>query len=354
MDPIKMVSSINNTIEKVKKVFGNLIFSTGSEGYDNIQKWLVKNFITKYSFGVIYGKSGSRKSFIAIDLSCAIATGSYWQNQRTHAGGVIYVAAEGQIGMSRRVKAWEKANNKKVEHLYILGQSIIMSEKSSRNDLINSIRQIECNDKIKIELVVLDTLARNFDGDENSSEAMGRFIQGCDLVKEATNVSILCVHHSGKDASKGGRGSSSLIGACDFEYRVTHDEKTGLTTLSNTKQKEAESAPDLVFDFQSIDLGIICEDGKPITSLGLSVPAEVKIEDTWENNLLLKGLKEVFNGMCTRAELRSIFPVKAGTKENTANQQFRRAVEELLKAKKITIQQSGNKAHPNDIITAIV
>uniref|UniRef100_UPI0038F7B5F9 AAA family ATPase n=1 Tax=Streptomyces galilaeus TaxID=33899 RepID=UPI0038F7B5F9 len=78
-----------NTQSKVK--YGSLEFSIGSDGFDNIQPWLVKSFFSKSSFGVLYGKSGSRKSFIAIDLSCSIATGTPWQDKNVAAGAVVYV-----------------------------------------------------------------------------------------------------------------------------------------------------------------------------------------------------------------------------------------------------------------------
>ncbi|MBN3001845.1 AAA family ATPase [Vibrio alginolyticus] len=349
-----MVEPIKKTFKRIKEIFGKLFFSRGSEGFDNIQEWLIKGFISKRSFGVVFGKSGSRKSFITIDMSCAIASGASWQNRRTQTGAVVYIAAEGQVGMSRRVKAWEKANSRKVDNLYILGHSIMMSIPSARDDLINSIKEIEDKNKVKVELIVLDTLARNFDGDENSSDAMGKFIHGCDLVKEAINASILCVHHSGKDASRGGRGSSALNAACDYEFQVTHDSKTGLTTLSNTKQKDAEEAASLIFEFQPVDLGIKCEDGEPITSLALLAPAATKNNKNGDNNPLLKALREVFGGSCTREDLRKhCFPPKEGIAANTTNQNFKRTLAVLVDNGLVSVEQKGKIANSNDIITIV-
>jgi len=346
----------NNTTARnnIINEYGKLSFFRGSEGYDNIQEWLVKSIIPKRSFGVIFGKSGSRKSFLAIDISCAIATGSLWHNHRTQAGAVVYVAAEGQTGMAKRVRAWEIATSEQVEHLYTLGQGIVISDPSARNTLINAIHDLEDTNGIKVRLIVLDTLARNFEGDENNSDSMGKFIRGCDLVKEATNASVLCVHHSGKDASKGGRGSSALNAACDFEFQVTHDSKTGLTTLSNTKQKDAEEAPDLVFDFQSIDLGIVCEEGEPITSLALLTQATTKNNNSGDNNPVLKALRETFNGRCTREELRAhCFPPKEGIAANTTNQNFKRALAVLVNKGLVSVAQKGKIANNSDIITVV-
>lgn len=335
----------------IKNIYGKFNFSRGSEGFDNIQTWVVKGFFPKSSFGVIYGKSGSRKSFLAIDISCSIATGTPWQNKKVSTGAVVYIAAEGQTGMARRIKAWEIVNGKKVENLYILGQSLLISEASARQNIIEAIQDIENKNGVKVELVVLDTLARNFEGDENSSDAMGKFIRSCDLAKTATDTTILCIHHCGKDTTKGGRGSSALIGACDFEFQVTHNMNTHLTTLSNTKQKDAEAAPELVFEFKSVDLGVFCEDNEPITSLALVAPATIKNEKNGENSPVLKVLRETFGGRCTREELRKqCFPPKENIKANTTTKKFARALMELVEKGLVSVQQAGDKAHSCDII----
>lgn len=266
----------NKKINENVSTYGPLEFTRGSAGFDNVQPWLLTGFIPKESVGVMYGKSASRKSFIAIDISCAIATGSLWHNQKTRKGGVVYVAAEGQMGISKRVKAWEIVTGQQVDQLYILGQAVVMSDATAQFNLILAIQELEKQNDITVELIILDTLARNFSGDENNNDAMGKFIRGCDFVKASTGASVLAIHHSGKDVSKGGRGHSSLHGAIDCEFQVSHDSKTGLTTLSNTKMKDFEEADDVIFDFKPIQLGITSEDGDPITSLSLLTPATFK------------------------------------------------------------------------------
>ena len=347
----------NKKINENASTYGLLEFTRGSAGFDNVQQWLLTGFIPKESVGVMYGKSASRKSFIAIDISCAIATGSLWHNQKTRKGGVVYVAAEGQMGISKRVKAWEIVTGQQVDQLYILGQAVVISETTAQNNLIQAIQEIEKHNDIKIELIVLDTLARNFSGDENNNDAMGKFIRGCDFVKTSTSASVLAIHHSGKDVSKGGRGHSSLHGAIDCEFQVSHDSKTGLTTLSNTKMKDAEETQDLVFDFQPIELGITSEDGEPITSLALLTPATIKnnkSKTSDDNSPLLKALRDTFDGRCTRAELRThCYPPREGVAANTINQKFKRALTALIEQNLVSVQQRGATANQNDIITAV-
>lgn len=347
----------NKTNKENASTYDSLEFTRGSAGFDNVQQWLLTDFIPKESVGVMYGKSGSRKSFIAIDISCAIATGSLWHNQKTHKGAVVYVAAEGQMGIPRRVKAWEIVTGQQVDQLYILGQAVVMSDAAAQNKLIKAIHELEKHNDIKVELIVLDTLARNFSGDENNNDAMGKFIRGCDFVKASTGASVLAIHHSGKDVSKGGRGHSSLNAAIDCEFQVNHDSKTGLTTLSNTKMKDAEEANDVIFDFQAIKLGITSEDGEPITSLAQLTPATFKKKKSTkndENNPVLNALREVFGGSCTREELRThCFPKTEAVSANTTNQKFKRALTALIEQNLVSVQQKGTTAHRGDIITAV-
>ncbi|EEX66292.1 helicase RepA family protein [Vibrio metoecus] len=347
----------DDIIDEHTAIFSGLKFTRGSHGYDKVQKWLVKGFIGSQTFGTFFGQSGSHKSFITIDMSCAIATGSPWQGRRTKAGTVVYVASEGQVTICRRVKAWEFANGKEAHELHIVDLNSNMSEPTARDSLIEAIHNIENTFGTKVELIVIDTLAGHFQGDENNSDAMGRFIKGCNLVIKETSATVLCVHHTGKDISKGGRGHSSLNAACDFEFKVVRDEKKGLTTLSNTKQKDAEKAPSLVFDFQPVDLKITCEDGEPITSLASLTLATIKNNKSGtndENNPVFKALREVFGGSCTREELRKhCFPQREGVAANTTNQKFKRALTALAEQNLVSVHQKGETANRSDIISVV-
>jgi hypothetical protein len=101
-------------------------------------------------------------------------------------------------------------------------------------------------------MVVIDTLARSFGaGDENTVKDMTKCIRNLDAIREATQATILVIHHSGKDASKGARGSSALLGAADTEIEIADRH------FRTTKQRDMPLLPaDIRFDLQSVDLGL--------------------------------------------------------------------------------------------------
>ncbi|MBK7025401.1 MAG: AAA family ATPase [Sulfuritalea sp.] len=54
-----------------------------------------------------FGPSSSGKSFPALDLLAAIASGADWFGKRTKAAPVLYIGLEGEAGISQRVQAYQ-------------------------------------------------------------------------------------------------------------------------------------------------------------------------------------------------------------------------------------------------------
>lgn len=73
--------------------------------------WLIKNIIPETGFGIIYGKSGTYKSFLTIDLLAHIANGRAWFGNNTKQKPVIYIPLEGKSGISKRIEAWKIHNH---------------------------------------------------------------------------------------------------------------------------------------------------------------------------------------------------------------------------------------------------
>ncbi|MEJ6060404.1 helicase RepA family protein [Aliivibrio salmonicida] len=334
--------------------FGTLLFSIGSKGYDCVANWLVHDLIPSSSFGIIYGASGSLKSFLAIDLCCSITRGNHWNYHAVKKGAVVYVAAEGQMGVAKRIKACEIANSIKTEHLYVLGHSLTMSEESNQEALITAIQEIEQTRNVKVQLVVLDTLARCYSGDENTSRDMSAFVHGCDIVRAVTDTTILCIHHSGRDEAKGARGSSALKAACDFEFHVKRTGKSKLLTFTNTKQKDGEEAPNMEVEFDSIELGINDVNGKALTSLALIKSVVQQHNLIVSDNPVIKALQENSISKIKRTHLKEmLFP---NTTMNVAQRKsLSRWLKNLESDGKILIEKiSIQKSSPDDMIVNLL
>lgn len=218
--------------------------------------WLVRDYIEEDTLAVMYGSPGMGKSFLALDISCCIATGIPFHGHDVKQGGVFYIAGEGHNGIARRLKAW-------TQHHGIPDMPAELFVSEAPTDLVNdvnvwrvaeAIRQRVNATGVVPRLIVIDTMARNFFGDENSAADVGRFVSNVDSIRRPWGATVLIVHHSGKDNSKGARGSSALKGAVDAEYEVSRPGGGKQIELTAHKMKDAESPPKLSFEMIIVPL----------------------------------------------------------------------------------------------------
>ncbi|MEZ9420644.1 helicase RepA family protein [Vibrio breoganii] len=257
----------------------------GSQGFDVDHDYLIKGVLPARAFGVMYGASGSLKSFHALNIASHISLGKPWDGHRVVQGDVLYIAGEGNsaVGVPSRCRALEIEYNNanKLDHLFRIEHGVAMGKIDDLSTLINTI-----NDSgIEFKLVVIDTLARCFgDADENSTKDMGAFISACDRLKVECGVTVLVVHHTGKGNPNVARGSSALYGACDFEYRIERPDREILDTVFvDTKQKDQRQNSDRLFKAKEIGVRVDV-DGDEVTSLVMADVGEDYIREEDDNS----------------------------------------------------------------------
>lgn len=249
------------------------------DGLKPIQ-WLVRNYVESDSLMLMFGDPGCGKSFAAIDLACCVATGAAWHANKTNAGAVFYIAGEGQNGLMRRFAAWSQHNAIPLADapLFFGNRPAQLCNAEAAADVAEAVDEIHQATGQKPALIVVDTLARNFGGDENNAEDMGGFIANLDLYLRKSgewNATVLVVHHSGHADKFRGRGSSALKGAVDAEYSLTKDE-TGVVRMEATKMKDAEQPAPVAFKLETVELdGLVDDEGEPVTSAVLWSVAHV-------------------------------------------------------------------------------
>lgn len=231
-------------------------------GRDDIKRlppvqWAVKNIVPAKGVVLLYGPSGSGKSFLAFDLACNIAGGDEWFGEKVRNCPVVYVALEGQYGFRRRAEAWESVNNKKLPNNF---KMVMQDFKFTDSNHVSMLAGIVP----KGSLVIIDTLNRAAqDVDENLSRDMGMIIEAACVMQRACQGLIMIVHHSGKVLGAGPRGHSSLFANCDAVIEVARDGVARKWTLA--KSKEGEDGRFFPFVLDQKDLGLD-DDGEVISS----------------------------------------------------------------------------------------
>lgn len=205
---------------------------------------LVDGLLPRSAMTVLYGESGTGKTFTVVDIACHVAAGRPWRGMDVDQGVVVYVAAEAPASVEKRVWAWKKRHG--VERLPVLvvrsNINLLDGDTDALLALLTDVRERHG----KIALVVVDTLACSMIGNENAPEDMGAFTAACKRIKERARTHVLVVHHSGKDASRGARGHSSLRAAADVELEVSGSDGTGSIRVA----KERDEAAGKVYGFR--------------------------------------------------------------------------------------------------------
>jgi hypothetical protein len=213
-------------------------------------EWLIEGILPTACLGVLYGEPGAGKSFLALDWANHIAAGQQWFGRDVRGGNVIYVCAEGATGLKLRVRAWRTTHSGALNRLHFVTRAVNMLDKSEAGELIDAVRSVApppC-------LIIIDTLARCFGGgDENAGKDMNAFVTCADSFREAfPPVSVLVVHHTGKDKTKRERGHSALGAAADTMLRLSNKQFT--ITLQCEKQKDADTLKDLHLRLRKVRL----------------------------------------------------------------------------------------------------
>jgi phage/plasmid primase-like uncharacterized protein/KaiC/GvpD/RAD55 family RecA-like ATPase len=248
-------------IDKLKVVFGDQL---GSD-YEAPDE-LVEGLMTIGSSVVVYGDSNSGKTFWALSVAKAIATGTDCYGRQTDPGLVVYLASEAPASIRSRMQAIKKFYGCNLENLAMVPVPMnFYNGDQDSQDVIELVRAIEQIKGKRVRLIIGDTLARMSAGaNENSGEDMGPVMARFDQVATATGAALMIIHHNGKDAAKGARGWSGIRAHIDTEIEVT--EKEGTRSVTVTKQRELPSKGDTIyFKLEVIEMGT-SKFGSPATT----------------------------------------------------------------------------------------
>ncbi len=222
--------------------------------------WRVKDLLPDKGLASIYGPSGSGKSFLALDLMATIVRGTNFYGSKTNPCPVVYVALEGTGGIARRIEAYETYHNVKLPNTFRIVTDMLSLFTSEARIFAEAINQEGLNEGV----IVIDTLAQSAPGmDENSSADMGRIISNAQLLQRETNGLVVLIHHTGKDASRGARGHSSLFASLDAAIEVKRPERG--REWHRAKVKDGEDGVTTPFRLEQVALGTD-EDGDEISS----------------------------------------------------------------------------------------
>ena len=258
------------------------LFVHGSPDPRPLTTWLVKHILPARGHGLLSGQWGTAKTFTAIDLAAAVATGQPFLGRVIkRQSGVLFIAAEGANQVRLRFDAvWKEKCGDGKERAPFCWYEVAptLLQKGSAEKLIAMARQAEPvlmeQYGLPLGLIIIDTLAAcagyRRSGDENDNAVGQALMNVLRTVAQEIDCFVLGVDHFGKDMEAGTRGAAAKESSADSVLVcLGHKELSGAISnarLAVRKNRGGPQGQEYPFTLRRVEMGQD-EDGEPETTM---------------------------------------------------------------------------------------
>lgn len=225
--------------------------------------WLVRGWIPRNAVSEIFGAPGSGKSFFALNLALEVATGgSFLSHYFDHPERVLYIAPEGANEHRDRLEAWKKDRRRELPDTFVFLPTRVNIFQGDDTEALEELVKRHG----PFGLVVIDTLAAATSGmKENEVAEMGKVTANLDRIRIAAGdgCALSIVHHTGKDASKGARGSSALEGFVRATIQWTEESAGHRKAKAGKNNNAPKELLEQFFRLEGIELPPVGDSDEP-------------------------------------------------------------------------------------------
>jgi hypothetical protein len=221
--------------------------------------WLVPELLEEGTDAAIYAPLSFLKSFAALDIGFAIATGTRALGVLpvSEAGLVVYYCGEGYNDVrKKRAPAWEIAHGLEpysVDSIIFARQTPYVTDRAAIEKALDI---LDCKylQGRRVKLSIIDTLNRSLNGmNEDAASTASTFLNTAKWVRERVGGTTLTVAHMGY-AMEHGRGSTAFEAGFDTVLYITEHHKNeddGIHTICILVKKQKAGDDGAKFWLQS-------------------------------------------------------------------------------------------------------
>jgi hypothetical protein len=235
------------------------------------KNWIVKGLLARGETSAWIAPPGGMKSALMAELCVCVANQMPWHGRKVeHCDPVLYFALERADLVQRRLAAHCERLGYTQEHagemaIAICRSTIDLTNEACIRDITETIRVFRDNYGCPPRLLIFDTFAKLIAAggkDENSAKDQGAVFANVQRIKDENgNPHVALIGHTGKDESRGARGSNAILGDVDVMVEISGD---AVKTATVTKANDMAEGPLFSFKSETHQFGLD-EDGDPIT-----------------------------------------------------------------------------------------
>lgn len=185
--------------------------------------WIVDGLIPSGTVTLLGGDGGTGKSLIALQLACSMALGKSWLGTSTHGGQAIYISAEDdEAELHRRIADICQAEGVTPAELdrltlrSLAGEDALLAVQMQGSSVLHpSDLFTELDRKMEADapaLLVLDTLADLFPGNENDRAQARQFVGMLRGLAIRHSCAVVMLAHPSLSGLNSGSGTSGSTG----------------------------------------------------------------------------------------------------------------------------------------------
>lgn len=216
------------------------------------KQWLIKDIIGPGDLGMIFGDSGTGKTFLVIDLILSAITGLSWARRFEIAEPltVAYCTNEGLAGLPQRFQAaqqWYQASDEALQRFTAFPMLPQLFNADSKAYISRFVSDYKATRGDQLDLLIIDTLDNAALGSvENDNGDASVIADATRIARDALGCATILIHHAGKNGEY--RGASAYKGDCDVMVKTERKaDGSPYIEFSCYKSKDAEQFQPLVF-----------------------------------------------------------------------------------------------------------
>jgi AAA domain len=232
------------------------------------KRWLIKNVIAIGETSSWIAPPGRGKSALHSDICVHLGADKDWRGHKTKGSvGCVYFAFERADLVKRRNAAYARRNGFIGLPIAVASEIIDLMHPDCVLTILATIRAAEEKFGIPVRYIVIDTFAKGIaagGGDEDKARDQNKCLTNLRRLHERAELHIAIIGHTGKDESRGSRGSNAHPADADLQVQIFGDDDSikSARVIKGNDQPECELT---AFQLESADLGID-DDGDPVTT----------------------------------------------------------------------------------------
>ncbi|RXH15233.1 AAA family ATPase [Bradyrhizobium guangzhouense] len=232
-----------------------------------VQKdWILKNVIARGETSGWIAPPGHGKSALLTEIAVHCAAGRDWRGHKAKdACGVVILALERADLCKRRLHAYAVRDGFDELPIAICSGTIDLMNAACVETIASIVQTAERGFGCCVGLLIIDTFSKGIaagGGDEDRARDQNQVAANLRHVQDLLGVHIALVGHTGKNETRGARGSNAHLGDVDLMVQISGgDIKVAEITKANDQPERVLTR----FRLEQIGLGHD-EDGDPITT----------------------------------------------------------------------------------------